>query len=101
MKRTSVVVLLIACVELLMFACVSNQPSASIARRVELQPMSPDHLKELCGKLGGVYSPPSPGGVYYCLLPNGGLIACGGTMGCTFDPRTSGKPPPHQLLLRE
>jgi hypothetical protein len=102
MKQTSAIILIIASVVLLMFACVSNQPATSTqsptsTARKNIKHISPSDLKELCDFNGGVYSPPSAGGVYYCLLPDGGLIACGGTMGCTYDARQSGKPPPRGI----
>jgi hypothetical protein len=101
MKRTSAIILIIASAVLLMFACVSNQPPKPIGR-FNIGYLTPEGLKALCEKNGGHYSAPgAPGGVYYCLLPDGGLIACGGTIDtCTWDPRGSGKPPPHDFVSR-
>jgi hypothetical protein len=98
MKRISVVVLIVASVVLFMFACVSNQPPTSIARNIGY--FSPYALKRSCEKNGGLYSPPSAGGLYYCLLPSGALIVCDATGTCTYDPRKSGKPPPHDFVNR-
>jgi putative hemolysin len=99
MKQISAIVLIIASVVLLMFACVSNQPPTSTAR-VSVRHLTPGELYAFCKKQGGLWSPPTaPGaaGVYWCLLKDGGLIACGGTMGCTYDPRRSGKLP-HDIV---
>jgi hypothetical protein len=39
---------------------------------------------ETCNENGGLYSPPTQSGVYFCLLPDGTLISCGGSVpGCT------------------
>jgi Spy/CpxP family protein refolding chaperone len=41
---------------------------------------SPDKLEGYCYENGGLYSPPNVNGVYYCLLPDGTLIGCGGSI---------------------
>jgi hypothetical protein len=55
-------------------------------------------LEGYCGEKGGLYSPPNNSGVYYCLLPDGTLISCGGSIpGCT----ASSAAGPGTLSLRD
>ena len=35
-------------------------------------------LKNTCAQMGGQYGAPSKHGVYYCLLPDGSGVVCGG-----------------------
>jgi len=44
--------------------------------------LSPTSLAVLCRYLGGVYSPPSAGGTYSCLLPDSSIV-CTSDGGCT------------------
>jgi hypothetical protein len=39
-----------------------------------------DQLEGYCNENGGIFFPPSANGVYACLLPDGTLIACGGSI---------------------
>ena len=55
-------------------------------------------LEGYCTEKGGLYSPPNQSGVYFCLLPDGTLISCGGSVpGCTAS-STAG---PGGLSLRD
>jgi hypothetical protein len=61
---------------------------------------TPTQLEGYCNEKGGVYFAPSAAGVYACLLPDGTLIACGGSSpgpSCSAT-RTSG---PGRLSLRD
>jgi hypothetical protein len=42
--------------------------------------MGPEKLKGYCYEKGGQYFPPGVGGAYACLLPDGTLVSCGGTI---------------------
>jgi hypothetical protein len=96
MKRINIVILTIASVALLMLSCVSNQPPPPIGRQYNSRYLSPGQLQAVCEKHGGTYSAPDPvrGGAYYCLLPDGGRIACGGGQPCRYEPPAAAKPPP-------
>lgn len=57
----------------------------------------PDAIQGWCNENGGVYSPPSTGGVYVCLLPDGEVVVCSGNGTperiCTLSTRTVDLPP--------
>lgn len=57
--------------------------SLSLVQAVEARDYTPLQLQGICNDKGGVYFGPSANGVYACLLPDGTVIICGGTIeGC-------------------
>lgn len=61
-------------------AAVSAATDALQATRLPCLSCSRDQLEGWCGQNGGIFFPPGTGGAYACLLPDGSLVACGGTI---------------------
>jgi len=48
---------------------------------------NPDKIEGYCGENGGTYWPPTEAGVYGCVLSDGTIIVCGGSLpGCDTIP---------------
>jgi len=56
---------------------------------------SPTKIEGYCGENGGTYWPPGPeSSTYGCILPDGSVIVCGGSLsGCDTIPASAGLPP--------
>jgi hypothetical protein len=52
-----------------------------------------DQLEGWCNENGGIFFPPGVGGAYACLLPDGTLVGCGGTIPICTQSRTVGDAP--------
>jgi hypothetical protein len=79
--------LTLACACLVIAGCKRDSPPESIEKRAGIGLLSTGQLKYWCDSHGGLYSPPGVGGAYYCILPDGTLVACDGIAesGCTVD----------------
>ena len=58
-------------------------------------PSSPNKIEGYCGEHGGTYSPPGPeSSTYGCILPDGSVIVCGGSLpGCDVIEKAAPLPP--------
>jgi len=58
-------------------------------------PPNPDKIEGYCGENGGTYWPPGPeSSTYGCILPDGSIIICGGSLpGCDTIEASTGLPP--------
>jgi hypothetical protein len=54
--------------------------ASNVADAAPKMPPNPSstQLEGICNEHGGLYSPPNINGVYWCLFPDGTLVACGG-----------------------
>ena len=91
--------LTLACALLVIAGCKRDSPPESLEGRANIGILSTSQLKAWCDARGGLYSPPGVGeGTYYCILPDGTLVACNGAItGCTVDWARAGRRPPWAL----
>ena len=82
-------------VSLFALALLSTAPASQAAPTLPSGPPSPTKIEGYCGENGGTYWPPSAeSSTYGCILPDGTVIACGGSVsGCSTIPAASGLPP--------
>ena len=89
MKKMKIPIAVVASFMLLL----SSAQVALAATRLPCLSCNRDQLEGWCNTNGGTFFPPGTGGAYACLLPDGTLVSCGGTIPICGQTRTVGDAP--------